>query len=1607
MRETTTYVLQARDLHASGVLVAERRPKLAWVRFSFGRLRLVASLLTLASAAALLQAGQRGDGDRDRDIDLADIASFQLCFENTSKPPVGVDCLAYDFNGDGAVDLADARLLTGSMLGPDVIPPTITDTAVILGKVFHAGTDDAFSGVTITAVFAPAAEGGPDLPPIAITDANGEFRYETVPFEGKAEFLVRIRKGGFAEALRRVEVMAGRCWRIDDAHLNPVTPPVMVTVKDGAMLTEPTGQVTLEIPPGALQQDSEIGVTVLTSHEAIRDDLPQLVGTAGTFIDISGVFGDETTVPVTLCVPNQYDLPLGTELRFGKIDHNTLEWMDLETEPGVGVGVVKPDGNGGTLIEVKFDHFCTVCTGYCLSARPGDGSDGSRPGGGEGGGKGGPGNTCGNSVINQREGYLWETVSLPSFQEIGQSWGLSFAYFSSAANPSASLSATIDYGSTRPVERTIFEFDIEGVTVEATYDFSENNQKHHGTFIWDGRNGLGSLMPTGSYTYRMESTSLNADAPVALSSIFGGTPTRVLSGVTYPGLTPLSSDPIEGRVVLVNLTDSPYGTGWSLTNEHRLYFDPDGCVVVLSGNADWKLFVPADPDTFIAPAGDFSSLERQPNGTYIRSFNDGTSHFFTAAGRIDRIVDRYGYTTSYAYQGGLLTRVTSPTGYFFDLAYSGGKLSQIIDSTGRVTNISIDMNGDLVSATLPDSAARTFEYDAEHLLVAQNGGRGERSEYDYQTGRIVENRAFDVDGTTLLRRRQFSPSVLNGEMSSALQAGFGSLVNPIPVVEDRVDRYVDGRGQTWLNETDGRGNTIRSEDPLSRATTRAFDGNNLRTSRTRPNGSITEFEYDAFGNRIVLHELFNGAITLVEYLGPFRSASKVTDPRGNETSFAYLPNGSLSQITDALSNTTSFLYEEPSFPNLVTTIRDALNNNTTLSYDERGNLVSLTNPLNRSTSFEYDGRGNRAAVIDGRGERTEMVYDANNRLTLIRDALLQTTELQYDETTCGCKTNDITRVVFPNLADMRFRYDGLGRQIGETDQLGKQKSFTYDAEGNRTALVNRNGERIDFMYDAASQLVRKELPGNDATTYAYDALGNLSFAENSTSRLTVEYDGLGRLRETTQTLASVQGFVPAASGSETFVYEYDLTGNRTGMTTSFGDVVYAYDELDRLTTLTNPFLETWTFLYNALGALTELQLPNTLVTRATYDQGLELSEISLQTAAGVPFMNLSYPEYDGAGNSTTQLATTSSGTSESVYAYDELSRLVSSTVDPTPAADSVSIASTFDEANRLQLDNEFTYAHDAEGRLLSKRDPTQSLIHSYQYNAEGQLLQYAESLDQDPPFSVLKAQYLYDPLGRRVSKNVEGVASTFFYDGSNRLSDMEGGGVVSTFYTSGLGIDESLSRTNTGIMETLYYHQDRLGSVVALTDALGVVVQEYQYDAFGTLLAEADPSLVQPYAFTSRVRDRESNLYYYRNRYYDSDLGRFISEDPIGLLGGDFNFFNYAGQDPVNRSDPFGLSLIGLDPNAIPLWQLKLLLKCATGSLGGGLAGCTRGVGKGVIKMAVKYGIKEAIRRILRKIKGLPSKEDPVYSEENIRQILEEFPVIEEPPTTTQGCEHD
>jgi RHS repeat-associated protein len=105
---------------------------------------------------------------------------------------------------------------------------------------------------------------------------------------------------------------------------------------------------------------------------------------------------------------------------------------------------------------------------------------------------------------------------------------------------------------------------------------------------------------------------------------------------------------------------------------------------------------------------------------------------------------------------------------------------------------------------------------------------------------------------------------------------------------------------------------------------------------------------------------------------------------------------------------------------------------------------------------------------------------------------------------------------------------------------------------------------------------------------------------------------------------------------------------------------------------------------------------------------------------------------------------------------------------------------------------------------------------------------------------------------------------------------------------------------------TFYYHFDGLGSVVALSDVNSVIVERYSYsyDVFGKPSNTSDVN--NPYLFTGRRYDPEAGLYYYRARYYDYYLGRFLQPDLIGYDDG-LNLYTYCGNNPLNWIDPWGL----------------------------------------------------------------------------------------------------
>ena len=385
--------------------------------------------------------------------------------------------------------------------------------------------------------------------------------------------------------------------------------------------------------------------------------------------------------------------------------------------------------------------------------------------------------------------------------------------------------------------------------------------------------------------------------------------------------------------------------------------------------------------------------------------------------------------------------------------------------------------------------------------------------------------------------------------------------------------------------------------------------------------------------------------------------------------------------------------------------------------------------------------------------------------------------------------------------------------------------------------------------------------------------------------------------------------LPPASGVDS-VYEYDLNGNRSKMITPFGEWNYVYDSLNRLTSITNPNNEVTIFGYDVLGRRTSMTYDNGVVTTYSYNDNSWLT--SMSTDLGATNITSYVYTYDNVGNRETM--TDNDGVHN--YTYDDVYRLIDAThphvYNPTESftyddvgnrmSSQTSTSYSYDNLNRLNDDDQYTYSYDSNGNMTSKIDKISSAVTTYQYDSENRLIQVVTPADV--------VQYQYDGFGRRIAKTVNGVVTKYVYDWRNILFELDGNDQIKARYTHGPGIDEPISvdrdTNGDGNFDTTYYfHQDGLGSVTAMTNGSGAIVQTYTYDSFGNIVNQTG-SVENSYTYTGREWDQEAGLYYYRARYMDPTTGRFLSEDPIGFDGG-INFYAYVKNNPVNLTDPTGL----------------------------------------------------------------------------------------------------
>ncbi|NQU26017.1 MAG: RHS repeat protein, partial [Candidatus Nealsonbacteria bacterium] len=595
-------------------------------------------------------------------------------------------------------------------------------------------------------------------------------------------------------------------------------------------------------------------------------------------------------------------------------------------------------------------------------------------------------------------------------------------------------------------------------------------------------------------------------------------------------------------------------------------------------------------------------------------------------------------------------------------------------------------------------------------------------------------------------------------------------------------------------------------------------------------------------------------------------------------------DGGLVSMTDTLGGQTDCYFNQTG---AIEKAVDPLGRAVEMNYDSLGNMTRMTDPLGRSTTYAYDTLGNVVRSTNALGLSTRFSYTRQlNRLNLLTDAAGNVTDYDYDA------AGNLVSITYADNSLERWQYDALGNAEEWINRRGQSVQYTIDAEGRVT--VRQYG--LDTPGDATD---------DKTVNFTYDARGNLTESVDPTGTTTFTPDANDYLTR-----------IDYPDG-RFLVYTHDAAGRRESMTDELGHQTnYAYDSLGRLWQLTDESDSVIvTYSYDELYRLSRADKGNGTYTRYDYDAAGQLKSLLNYAPDDSVTSKFEY-EYDGAGLRT--LMTTLDGAW--TYDYDVIGQLTHAVF--APAAESTlpaqNIAYEYDPlGNRLSTTingaateytsnelNQYTavggtsYGYDADENLVQEISPEGTT--TYTYNTDNKLVMVAK-----PDGAVY--EYTYDAFGNRVAVSIDGVVTEYVIDPiglGNVVGQYDGStDVWQAGHSHGLGLINQTTAAG-----SYYYDFDALGSTAALTDALGAAVNNYAYLPFGGELAWTE-TVANDFQFVGQwgVMNEGNGLEFMRARYYDRTLGRFTSQDPVGLVGG-MNLYRYVENDPTSLVDPLGLA---------------------------------------------------------------------------------------------------
>ncbi|MGA1842502.1 MAG: RHS repeat-associated core domain-containing protein [bacterium] len=867
-----------------------------------------------------------------------------------------------------------------------------------------------------------------------------------------------------------------------------------------------------------------------------------------------------------------------------------------------------------------------------------------------------------------------------------------------------------------------------------------------------------------------------------------------------------------------------------------------------------------------------------------------TAYEYDLRDRLVKVTDVKGGINVYAHdENGNKISETNALGFTTTYEYDlQNRLIKTTDAKNCITTITYDCAGNRISGTDAYGNVTTYEYDPLNRLIKTTDPLGNTTTYTYNGaggGGCSSCCGPPTAGSSLIA----SITDANGKVTCYKYDKLDRQIKVIQKVGDTDCSIIDADDAVTEYTYDCMGNRLTVTDENNNTTTYTYNAGYELVQECNPENECTQYTYDCVGNKLT-----------------------ETRPNGNVITYAYDEKDQLTAITDSIGKVASYTYD--CVGNRIIK-EDGNNNKTKYGYDELNRLIKVTDPMNEFTTYEYDAVGNLIKITDREGNPTLYTYDEVNRRLTVTDALNGVTSYEYD-----CMGN-LIKITDCNNNSTTYEYDSLNRLIKETYADGGTKELTYDGVENLITRKDQNGIITSYQYDELYNLVKRDYPGANDDTFSYDMGGRMLTADNLYSTITFAYDGANRVTQTTLNSLAVN-------------YAYDIANNKRIITYPGGKVVK--EEMDkryrlkRIKDAIDQIVAENT--YDLGDRITERAFLNTTGSGWNYNQNNWITQLT-HGKGTFTLIDFEYT-YDKEGNRLYSRKNHDTSNSEK-YTYDGLYRLTEFkrgtmvsedipspgkqcfwTLDcvgnwlkgPLPCPQPGGCPITNNEVNEYTNLCGVGRTHDNNGNL------TDDAINTYEYDYENRLIKVTRKSDR-----AILGEYRYDALSRRFEKEVSGVVTSFVYDDTRVIEERQDESVMAE-YIYGSRIDEVLTMDQAGFI--YYYHTNALGSIVALTDSAGNIVEHYRYDAYGTpeifvnpggdgiWLTSDDVSAAysgvgNPYLFTGRRLDGETGLYYYRARYYDCRKGRFLKRDPLGFADG-MNLYEYTKGRPTTLLDAFG-----------------------------------------------------------------------------------------------------